>query len=261
MKIAVFADLHYFGGDLETALFNKSRKLVQFALPLLERFSEMLREEKVDFCINLGDLIQDDNDKQKDIDCLKMLFEKLENLPCPCYSVFGNHDLKMMETVEEVEAIMGGRSTHSLDAGGYHFVFLTTEVRPELGLARGGCYKAQYLSDDTLVWLENDLAKNTLPCILFTHYGLAEDAEIEDECMFMANRAEVKEIIKNDKNIVAVFSGHQHRTKQHEEDGIPYYLLGSMTARGDAKGVPCGVYFDLTLENGGVQVETKYLSL
>lgn len=260
MKLIVFADLHYFGGDLETALFNKSRKLVQFALPMLDRITDIVNE-RADACVNLGDTIQDMNDKQADLDCLKMLFEKMKRIQPPCYTVLGNHDLKMMDTVSEVEEIVGRPATFSVDMEGYHLVFLTTEIRPELGLARGGCYKAQYLSEDALRWLENDLRENRLPCLVFTHYGLAEDENFTDGCMFMKNRAEVKAILKNDPNLLAVFSGHQHRTLQYTEDGVEYYVLGSITTCWDGSGVPCGVYFELELEDGKLTVLERHIQL
>lgn len=111
------------------------------------------------------------------------------------------------------------------------------------------------------MWLKKDLANNTKPVLVFTHYGLAEDSEIEDGCMFMANRQAVKDILKNDPHITAVFSGHQHYTKTHREDGIPYYVLGSITARGEQKGVPTGVYFELLLENGDLTVNEKHIAI
>ena len=60
MKIIVFADVHYFAGDLATAIFNKRNKLVQYALPLLDSLAEKARgEHRADICVNLGDIIQD----------------------------------------------------------------------------------------------------------------------------------------------------------------------------------------------------------
>ncbi len=259
MRIIVFADLHYFGDDIQTAVFNTKKKLVQYAEPLLERLTALLRAD--DICINLGDIIQDTNDKQKDIEGLRYMFDRIKRMPCPCYSVLGNHDLKMMDTVQEVEAIVGHPSTFSLDICGFHLVFLTTELRPEPGLGRGGIFKTQYVSDETLLWLENDLAANTLPTLVFTHFALAEDSTLQDECMFMKNRQAVKEILKKDAHLTAVFSGHQHITTTHIEDGIPYYVLGSMTACGNTAGVPTGVYFELTLENSTLAVAEKHIVL
>lgn len=258
-KIIVFSDLHYFGDDIQTAVFNTEKKLVQFAKPLLERLTALIHTN--DLCINLGDIIQDTNDKQKDLVALRCMFDKIRQIPCTTYSVLGNHDLKMIDTVAEVEAIVGHPSTFSTDWNGYHLVFLTTALRPELGLGRGGIHKTQYLADQTLTWLQNDLTNNTLPCLVFTHFALAEDATIEDPCFFMANRQAVKDILKKDPHLVAVFSGHQHITKTHKEEGVLYYGLGSLTACGETKGVPDGVYFEVDLQENGICVTEKHIVL
>ena len=263
MKILVFADVHYYCEDISTALFNKNKKLVQYAVPLLDSLIKKTTEQEqvIDFCVNLGDLIQDANNHDKDIQALEFMFHKLKEMKCPCYSVLGNHDLKMMDSVKEIEDITGQKFTFSIDVNGYHFVFITTEVRPELGLERGGCYKAQYMSSQDMEWLRQDLAQNELPCLIFTHYALAEDSSISDECMFMKNRAEVKDIIKSNRNVLAVFSGHQHITKELQEDGITYYLLGSLSGCTKQRGVPDGVYYELDLKDGNMVVTERAITL
>ena len=263
IKILVFADVHYFAGDIANAVFNRKIKLVEYALPLLDELTRRSNEEYMpDICVNLGDIIQDTQNHDEDIEALKFMFSRLLHFNCPCYSVLGNHDLKMMDSTREVEELLGyEHSTYSLDIDGYHLVFLTTEVRPELGLARGGCYKTQYLSQSDIEWLRLDLAKNTLPTVVFTHFALAEDESKPDECLFMKNREEVKKIIRGDKNILAVISGHQHDTKTIIEDGVPYYLLGSMTGSHEVFGRPDGVYFEIELQDGAITITKKNIVL
>ena len=255
MKIIAFGDLHYFAGDIESAVFNRQTKLVQYAVPMLEALTEKnRREHKADLAVNLGDLIQDANDHDTDIEALGFMFDKLDRMGCPCYSILGNHDLKMMDSVREVEEIMGYKSSYSFDTDGYHLVFLTTEVRPELGISRGGCYKAHYLSEETLEWLREDLGANSLPTVVFTHYGLAENPEIDDECMFMKNRADLKKILREDGSILAVFSAHLHISDVIDEDGVRYYVIGSMIADPTASDNPSGDYVIIELEDGKISV-------
>lgn len=262
MKIIVFADIHYFAGDIKTAIFNTKKKLVKYALPMLDKLTEKINNEyKADLAVNLGDIIQDTTKHDEDIEALKFMFERLKAIKCPCYSLLGNHDLKMMDSVEEVEALLGYKTTHSLNVDGFHLVFLTTEVRPELGTERGGCYKAQYLSDADLKWLEEDLKNNTLPCLIFTHYALAEDESIQDECMFMKNRAEVKRIINRSKNVKAVFSGHQHTHKTLTEDGIDYYIVDSMIANSEIDGEPRGTYLEIDTDGGEIAVRMRRITV
>ena len=262
MKILVFSDLHYYGGDIETARFNTSHKLVQYAEPLLERIIAIANDEfAADICVNLGDLIQDDNDKQRDLDAFAYIYDKLSGFTCPCHSILGNHDLKMLDDIREIEDILGYSPTQSVDLGGCHLVFLSPELRPELGTGKGGCYKAQYLAEETLDWLKEDLAANTLPTVVFTHFGVAEDETIPREHMFMKNCAELKAILREDPHLLAVFSGHQHQPRKHVEDGVTYYVLDSITSGLDGSGIPAGEYAELTLENGTFTVEIKKILL
>ena len=254
MKLLIFGDLHYFGGDISTARFDPEKKQVRYALPMLEL---VMKTCDADVCVNLGDLIQDDYDKQRDLGVFARIHERLAHFPCPCCSILGNHELKMMDAITDMEAVLGHKATYSLDLQGYHLVFLSPEVRPELGIRRGGCYKAQYLGDSTIRWLENDLAENKLPALVFTHYPLAEDDTEEDPLMFMKDRAQVKEILKNDPNVLAVFSGHQHVAKAFVEDGVHYFLTGALRPAPDESGTVCGEYMEAVVEGGSLEVTNK----
>lgn len=128
--------------------------------------------------------------------------------------------------------------------------------------------KPQFISKEDLEWLKNDLEKNTLPSILFTHFGMAEDNmkgnwwfESCSEHALLGNRKEVKEILKKDKNLIAVFSGHQHWTKRNVEDGINYYVVGSLTENINDDGVPDGVYFEVNLEGNKIEIKENHLKL
>ncbi len=260
MKILVFADLHYYSGT--EPKFDTSKKLVQYADAMLQALIKKAEEEKVDFVVNLGDSIQDNNDKEGDKESLRLVFERQKAFPCPCYTVLGNHDMKMMDSKKEVEAILGYETTYSFDRGGYHFVFLTTDVDTEKDFLRGGIHRTWVLPEKTLRWLEIDLEKNTLPCILFTHFALAEDESITDECLFLKNRNEVKAVLARHDNIKAAICGHQHIGRVHKEGGIPYYLIASPTAaEEDAPGVPCGAYAILETEGEEVTVLEKRIRL
>ena len=258
MKLLIFGDLHYFGGDISTARFDPEKKQVRYALPMLEH---VIKACDADVCVNLGDLIQDDYDKQRDLEVFAHIHERLAHFPCPCHSILGNHELKMMDSIGDMEAVLGHEATYSLDLHGYHLVFLSPEVRPELGIRRGGCFKAQYLGDSTIRWLEQDLAENKLPALVFTHYPLAEDETVEDPLMFMKDREAVKAILRNDPNLVAVFSGHQHVAKAIEEDGVRYFLVGALVPAPKEDGIVSGEYMQVELSGRGITVTNERIPL
>jgi predicted phosphodiesterase len=269
-KIVIFSDLHY---APEKPINNGSRiekKLMEYSIPLLNQIIYKINDEiKPDITINLGDLVEDFNDHDKDIENLSFIWNMFKSIKVPFYSLAGNHDLRAMESREEVEKIMGYKhSTYSVDINGYHFVFLGLNVNTNIGHAEGGIFKTQFISDEDMKWLRIDLEQNALPCIVLNHFGIAEDDmkgnwwfEECPECALLGNRKELKEILKNDKNLLAVFSGHQHWTKKVIEDGITYYILGSMTENMNNDGIPDGVYFEVDLEDRKIDVKEKHLRI
>lgn len=242
------------------------RKLMQYAIPLLSKLTDEINNNiKPDIVLNLGDLVEDFNNHDEDIKNLKYIWEEFKNIEPTFYSLIGNHDLRSMSSRNEVENIRGyNHSTFSFDKCGFHFICLGTFVNNEIGTAEGGIFKTQFISDEDMEWLKNDLRQNDKSTLVFVHFGVAEDDmkgnwwfESCPECALLGNRKELKEILKGDKNIVGVFSGHQHWTKDIEEDGINYYVIGSMTENINND----GIYFEVTLDNGKIEIEKKHIRL
>ncbi|OGO87803.1 MAG: hypothetical protein A2Y24_05880 [Clostridiales bacterium GWE2_32_10] len=269
-KLVIFSDIHY---APEPPINNGSkidRKLMQYAEPLLNKLIDEINNSiHPDVVINLGDLVEDFNDHDKDIINLNFIWDILKKIKKPFYSLAGNHDLRSMQCREEVEQIMGyEHSTFSINSNGYHLVFLGLHVNTQAGTAEGGILKTQFISNEDLEWLKKDLKQNNLPCIIFTHFGVAEDEmkgnwwfERGPNCALLGNRIELKEILKNDKNLLAVFSGHQHWTKKLIEDNIIYYVIGSLTENINNDGIPDGVYFEVDLEGNKLKVDKHHLKL
>ena len=240
-RLIIFSDIHYLDKRPEKLDFNLSRKLTQYSVEVIDKLINKINEDKPDVSICLGDLIED---------------------------TF-NHDLRTMNSRKELEEIMGYQNaTFSFDLRGYHFIILTTDIREDLGGDDGGIYKAQCMSEKEIAWLKEDLEKNQLPCIIFTHFGLAEDRQIGNywfeknpEEGLISNRKEVKKIIKSNENIIAIFNGHQHWTKQLQEDGKNYYIVGSLTDNVDMQGIPDGVYLEVELEDRNVRIIEKHIQI
>lgn len=134
-KVVIFSDVHYAPERPENNGSNIERKLTQYSIPLLEKLIKIINNDiKPDIAINLGDLIEDFNNHDKDIINLNFIWKFLKNIEIPFYSVTGNHDLRSMQSRNEVEKIMGyNHSTFSIDILGYHFIFLGLDVDTKLG--------------------------------------------------------------------------------------------------------------------------------
>jgi len=268
-NLIVFSDIHYLDKRPKLLDSNLSRKLTQFSIPMIDKLIDKINKSKPDISICLGDLIEDTLNHDKDIANYIYIWNKLKKIKIPFYSVIGNHDLRTMNSRKELENIMQIKNaTYSFDFNNYHFIILTTDIREDLGGEDGGIYKAQCMSEDDICWLKKDLQKNELPCVVFTHFGIAEDEQIGNywfennpEDGLMSNRKVIKEIIKNDDNILAIFSGHQHWTKQLQEDGKMYFIVGSLTENVNMLGRPDGVYLEVELQEKNIKIVEKHIDV
>ena len=85
--------------------------------------------------------------------------------------------------------------------------------------------------------------------------------EANPDHALLKNREQVKAILQKDQNILGVFSGHQHWTKQIVENGIHYYVIGSLTENLNGDGIPDGVYYIVEFNGKDIQVVQGHIRL
>ncbi len=264
IKLCIFSDIHYID---RIPNWPKKRKLVEYAEQATNKMVyEINNEIKPDIAINLGDIIQATGDWEKDKMNILHILDILREIKCPYYTLMGNHELKSVENNRELLKIFNYESaTFSIDYDDYHLLFIGTDINNE-----DKEYRTQYISDMDLEYIKNDLEANKdKKTIVFSHFGIAEDANInqnfwcyseDGENLMLRNRQQLKDMLKN-KNIIGVFCGHQHWTKKITENGINYYMLGSLTEDINNNGIPDGVYFEVNIDEENVIVIEKHLKL
>lgn len=263
LKICIFSDIHYIKNKPN---FEVNQKLTEYAEELVDMMIDKINNEiKPDICINLGDLIQASSSFEEDKENLQYIWKKLQQIRVPFYTLIGNHELKQVKSNKEVLDIIGYESaTFSLDVNNYHLIFCGTEVNNV-----DTRFKTHYLSDMDMEFIKDDLKNNiNKKIIVFTHFGIAEDDmkgnfwfENNIEAGMLQNRKQLKDLLNNSNNILAVFSAHQHWTKRIKEYGIDYYLVGSLVENINHDGIPDGVYFDVQIDDNDVCVLEKHLKI
>ena len=268
MKLVLFSDVHH--GAPEGGVHKGiKRKLTQHAMPLVEKLILEINKLSPDAVMNLGDLIDDTFDHDRDLVYLNSILSELKAINAPLYNVIGNHDIQTLDRAEAAAILSPGRgATYAFDLGGYHFVILgICSLRKTR--ADGTIEKVRYICDEDLRWLTEDIKKNkNTPSLVFIHHGLAEDTmagnwwfQGDPNGPLLHNRADVKRIMHTDKNLLAVFSGHQHWTKSIIENGLTYYLIGSLTEDINGNGIPDGVWFELDLEGRSLRLIEHHLEV
>ncbi len=262
MKFAIINDTHIgpenvgYKNGVQRKLMGETKSLVQ------DFVIKMNLQEKPEFVINLGDSIEDVNDKTIDIDSYQKTIHLLSTLKMPVYYLIGNHDIRTL-TKEEIAQLLGYQQmNYSFDHDNFHFIALSFDMTEDHTHDLSAI--SAKVPDWQLDWLANDLSKTSKQTIVLIHYGLAEDDlkgnfwfETEPHHALLENRNQVKKILTESGKVIAVISGHQHWNRMHVENGIPYFVVTSMAENFNNDGVPANAYSIVELNANQITVKVK----
>jgi hypothetical protein len=262
MKFAIINDMHI--GPADSGFYKGvQRKLIDESERLVKRFvEEMNAKELPEFVVNLGDSIEDINDRSVDIESFKKAMSLLSPLQMPTYTLIGNHDVRTL-TQDEIAQMLGYEHMYqSFDHGGYHFVTLSFEMTGNH--TKDVADIAAEVPKQQLQWLEDDLSKTNLPAVVFIHYGLAEDDMVGNFWFegapahaFIGNREEVRKLIEDSGKVKAVFNSHQHWNRMHTHNGIPYFTVTALVENFNNDGIASEAYTIVDLDEDKVMVDVR----
>lgn len=260
MKFAIINDLHIGPASVGVEK-GVQRKLMAQGPKILENIiSTLNNKENPDFVVNLGDSIEDVNDKEVDIQSFRKFLSMLAKLKMPSYTLIGNHDIRTLNA-KEIAKLLGYKEMYySFDFKSFHFIALSFDMVGD---------HTHILKDITarvpseqLSWLKADLKQTDKPTIVFIHYPLAEDDmkgnfwfEAEPQYALLENREEVRIILETSKKVKAVFSAHQHWNKFHVHNKIPYFTVTSPIENFKNEGIASETYTIVELNNDAVAVK------
>jgi 3',5'-cyclic AMP phosphodiesterase CpdA len=262
VKFAVINDMHV--GPLGSGISNGvQRKLVSKSAHLLNKFVERMNtDEHPEFVVNLGDSIEDVNNREIDIQSFKKSIALLSRLNMPIYSLVGNHDVRTLNQ-EEIAKLLGQKNMYySFDSNQYHFVALSFEMTG---------HHTKVLSDiraelprEQIDWLVNDLLKTKYPVVVFIHYPLTDDdmngnfwfENAPDEAL-LGNRKQIRKILEDSGKVKAVISAHQHWNRMFVYNYIPYFTVTSLVENFNNDGLPSDAHTIVDLNNNRIKVEVR----
>ena len=227
IRLGLLTDLHY--ADLAPAGDRHYRESLTKIREAVSRFSEL----KIDRAIELGDFIDAAPTVEGEVKNLKTIEREFSRLTCPRHYVLGNHCVYTL-TKEEFLANSGAQqSFYSFDHQEIHFVILDACFRSD-GKPYG---RKNYdwtdanLPDRELQWLKADLKKSSSPTVVFVHQRLDTKQPYG-----IRNAAQVREILEQSGQVLAVFQGHNHINDYKAINKIHYVTLNAMvTGSGPAQ--------------------------
>lgn len=219
VRIGLVTDLHY---------TDSPPKINRYYRETLTKFAEaarQFRQDRTDLVVELGDLIDVGDSLQVELANLRRIATDFRATPGQHHYVLGNHCVGNLTKQEFLRAVGQKRSYYSFDLKGSHFVVLDACFR-----ADGQPYGRQNfqwtdsnIPPAEIEWLRADLKRAANKAIVFVHQRL--DAEPP---LGVKNAAEVRAVLEQSGNVLAVFQGHDHRGDYNEINRIAYCTLTAM---------------------------------
>lgn len=176
------------------------------------------------FIIELGDLIDADPAKKDDEKYALAARKAMDAFPGPRYFVLGNHCVWVLGKERFMGACGLERSYYSFDTGPYHGIVLDACFSHDESPYKPGAFdwKDSWIPAPEREWLADDLAKaKGRPTLVFVHQNLHDETR---NCG-IKNAPEVRKILEQAGNVLAVFQGHEHVGAYAHINGIHYITL------------------------------------
>ena len=219
----------------------------------MQAFLHDAEEANVDFIIQLGDFSYPKDTSMCLCDPAKIpvnlklaqstptsvdkyaILDLFNSFPKPKYHLLGNHECDFCSKADALEMYKMDSSYYAFHLNGWHFIVLDgNSYRNENGQIvdyHFGKYfettDLPYIQQSQLDWLQKELASSKEPVIMFSHqplYPCARGLKNAD-----ALQRVIQESRKHGREVLLCMNGHVHMDILHEENGILYYTLNSIS--------------------------------
>ena len=227
MKLGIFTDSHYSSHEVTCKIRrnNQSLRKIREAYAAFEA-------EQCDLVICLGDLTDQEDSHQKEIENLKEIAAVIQSSPLRTICVMGNHDAITLSK-EEFYSILEGCSPENCIIDGKQLLFLDACYYQNGEHYAPGDELSRWI--DTLYpfadELEQHLAGTEQDTYVFLHQNI--DPNVREDHR-LHNSARLFEIFRNSGKVKAVYQGHYHPGMESEHDGIRYVTFPAMCERENA---------------------------
>lgn len=219
VRFGLVTDMHY--ADKKPAGSRHYRE----TLAKLEEAAKQFQEDQPENVIELGDFIDAADSVEVEKEYLKRINKEFAALPGNKHYVLGNHCVFTLTKDEFLEGVGQKKSYYSFDAGGFHFVVLDACFRSD-GTPYGRknfSWTDPNIPGEQVEWLQADLKAANRKTIVFVHQRLDVSNNYG-----VKNAAQVRKVLEESGNVLAVFQGHSHKNDLKDINGIHYCVHRAM---------------------------------
>lgn len=230
VRIGVITDVHANDADSPA----EGKVMTNYA-ERLDAFVAAMTAWSADAIIELGDFVNGNfilgavGDPARIPGILEDAVSHINAFDGPIYHVAGNHDFYDLSLTEYLGILGTESASYSFDVGGYHFVVLDAQFNEDGSHYDHAFWRSRgEILSDQLEWLRSDLRGSALPTIVLIHQPLDSDFDTLVGGPPIANHLEVRQLLAETGNVVAVFQGHDHDNAYNLIDGIHYITFAAM---------------------------------
>lgn len=219
LQVGLITDLHYADKPPAGSRFYRE------TIDKLSEATARLGSSKLDFVVELGDLIDAADSVDVELDYLKTVNFEFAKLCSDRHYVLGNHCVDTLYKSEFLDEVQQRESYYSFDRGDYHFIVLDSCFRSDdqpYG-RKNSTWTDANIPGFELDWLKADLESTDKEVIVFAHQRL----DVTND-HGVRNNAEVRRILESSGRVSVVFQGHSHKNDLKEIGGIHYCTLVAM---------------------------------
>lgn len=222
VEIGMVSDVHY--ANTEPAFGVNPRG----AKDRLKAFITEMNKWNPNFIIELGDFINgriedlSEEDTKKDLIAIEKVYKSFSGRR---YYVLGNHELYCLSK-SQFQSFTGMDYYYkSFNLSDYHFIILDAQYDYSTGEDRDHdfLYLTGYVPQQEKDWLKEDLGSIEKPTVIFIHQRL----DVLDP-QNVRNAPEIRRIVNESGNVIAVFQGHDHKNIHNQIDNIHYITLEAL---------------------------------
>lgn len=227
VRFGMVTDVHH--ADMDPRLTRYYRT----ARGRLEKAVQTFEERRVDFAIELGDLIDAAPQLEREKSYLTEINGVFRRLPCPVHYVLGNHCVFNLTKSEFLAGIGRKQSYYGFQSGSVRFLVLDACFRKD-GVDYG---RQNYDWTDTFIpekqaaWLAGELRQGKGPVVVFVHQRLDRVDQHG-----VKNSPQIRELLERSGRVRVVFQGHSHENDRVDINGITYLTMCATVERPDPEG-------------------------
>jgi alkaline phosphatase len=181
-----------------------------------------VREARVEFLVELGDLVDAAEDVDTERAWLKQAADILRRTGVEMHCVLGNHCIQTLTKEHVLIEVDRKQSYYSFIRNGVHFIVLDACFRKDGVSYNAGNFdwKDTEIPLDEQDWLRRDLSRARRPVVVFVHQRL--DTQ---DVYAVASAAAVRDILERSGKVIAVLQGHSHKNDHKQINAIDYCTL------------------------------------